>query len=148
MLPAVDPNPPDPIALLVVDVVELELLELLLLEELVVIRSEKRLVEPLAAPRLVAGEVDEVAPDVSDDDEVLAAVFEETIVPAEAEEDEDEDDEELLLVVDELPLLELPMLANTLEELCMALRDDWRLPPTLLRLPRNRGARSAAKRSA
>src|SRR5580704_6005333 len=68
MEPAVEPNP-EPIVLLV-DAEALELLD----DEPVVMRSEKRLELPLAAPRLDAGELPAAAPEVSEEEDVLVAV--------------------------------------------------------------------------
>ena len=124
MAPAVEPNP-EPITPLVA-AAELEALELL--DEPVVIRSENRLEEPRAAPRLDAGELAAVEPEVSEEEDVLVAVFEETIAVVEA-----------LIDVE---------LALTLEAFELEFREETRLPLELLRLPCNCGARSAAKRSA
>lgn len=124
MAPAVDPNP-EPITLLDAD--ELEALELLD-DEPVVMRSEKRLELPLAAPRLDAGELLAADPEVSEEEDVLVAVFEETISVVEA-------------------LIDVEV-ALTLEAFELEFREDTRFPLELLRLPCNCGARSAAKRSA
>jgi len=125
MAPAVEPNP-EPITLLL-DAEELEALELLD-DEPVVIRSENRLEEPLVAPRLDAGELLADEPDVSEEEDVLVAVFDEAIAVVEA-----------LIVVE---------LAVTLEAFELEFRDPIRFPLMLLRLPCNCGANSAAKRSA
>jgi hypothetical protein len=121
----VEPNP-EPITLLLDDD-ELEALELLE-DEPLVIRSENRLEEPRAAPRLEAGELLAVEPEVSEEEDVLVAVFEEAIAVVEA-------------LVDVDPAL-------TLEAFELEFREETRLPLELLRLPCNCGARSAAKRSA
>ena len=115
-----DPSP-EPMVLL--EVPPVDLLDELELEEPDDMRSEKRLVEPRAAPRLAAVELAE-PPEGSEEDEVLLAVLEELIVSADALlelEDEAVDDE-----LDEEELSEPP---NTLEEADMALREDIRLPP-------------------
>jgi hypothetical protein len=122
MEPAVEPNP-EPIVLLV-DAEALELLD----DEPVVMRSEKRLELPLAAPRLDAGELPAAAPEVSEEEDVLVAVFEEAIAVVEA-------------LIDAEPAL-------TLEAFELEFREETRLPLELLRLPCNCGASSAAKRSA
>jgi hypothetical protein len=100
MLPAVEPNPLEPITPLPEPVVELELLALLPGEP-VDMRSEKRLVEPRTAPKLLAGELVEVAPEAPDEEDVLVAVFVDAIVVVEA---------------------------LTLEAFELELRDDTRLP--------------------
>ena len=125
MAPAVEPNP-EPMTLLV-EVDEPEALEAPD-DELVDMRSEKRLELPLAAPRLDAGELLEVAPEVSEEEDVLVAVFEDAIWVVDA-----------AMVVEE---------ALTLEAFELEFREELRFPLILLRLPRNCGARSAAKRSA
>jgi len=125
MEPAVEPNP-EPITLLAVDE---ELDEALALDDdPLVIRSENRLEEPLAAPRLDAGELLADEPEVSEEEDVLVAVFDEAIAVVEA-----------LIVVE---------LALTLEAFELEFRDPIRFPLMLLRLPCNCGASSAAKRSA
>jgi hypothetical protein len=121
----VEPNP-EPITLLP-DAEELEALELLD-DEPVVIRSENRLEEPLVAPRLDAGELLADEPEVSEEEDVLVAVFEEVIAVVEA-----------LMVVE---------VALTLEAFELEFREPIRFPLELLRLPCNCGASSAAKRSA
>jgi hypothetical protein len=125
MAPAVDPNP-EPITLLL-DADELEALELPD-DEPVVMRSENRFEEPLAAPRLDAGELLAADPEVSEEEDVLVAVFEEMISVVEA-----------LIVVE---------LALTLEAFELEFREETRFPLELLRLPCNCGANSAANRSA
>jgi hypothetical protein len=125
MAPAVDPNP-EPITLLL-DADELEALELPD-DEPVVMRSENRFEEPLAAPRLDAGELLAAEPEVSEEEDVLVAVFDETISVVEA-----------LIVVE---------LALTLDAFELEFREETRFPLELLRLPCNCGANSAAKRSA
>ena len=117
-----EPNP-EPIALLL-DADELEALELLE-DEPVDMRSEKRLELPLEAPKLEAGEL---LPEALAEVEVLVAVFEDAIA-----------------VVEALTDVEL---ALTLEAFELEFREEPRLPLMLPRLPRNCGARSAAKRSA
>ena len=75
MLPAVEPSPVEPITLLVAAVVDVDVEELLA-EEPVAALSEKRLVEPRVAPRLLAGALVVVAaPEVSDEEDVLVAVL-------------------------------------------------------------------------
>jgi hypothetical protein len=81
MAPAVDPNP-EPIVLLL-DADELDAVGLLD-DELVVVRSEKRLELPRVAPRLAAGELLAVEPEVFAEEDVLVAVFEEAIAVVEA----------------------------------------------------------------
>jgi hypothetical protein len=121
----VEPNP-EPITLLAA-VEELdEALELP--DEPVVMRSENRLDEPLAAPRLDAGELLADEPEVSEEEDVLVAVFEEAMAVVEA-----------LIVVE---------LALTLEAFELEFRDPVRFPLMLVRLPCNCGASSAANRSA
>ena len=119
-----EPNP-EPITLLLDD--ELEALELLD-AELVLMRSENRLEDPRVAPRLDAGELLAEAPEVSEEDDVLVAVFEEAIAVVEA-------------LMDVEPAL-------TLEAFELEFREETRLPLMLPRLPCNCGASSAAKRSA
>jgi hypothetical protein len=121
----VEPNP-EPIALLP-DVDELEALELAD-DELLLVRSEKRLELPLEAPKLEAGELLAEEPDVFEEEDVLVAVFEEAITVVEA------------LIDDEPPL--------TLEAFELEFREETRLPLELPRFPCNCGAKSAAKRSA
>jgi hypothetical protein len=94
----------------------------------VVIRSENRLEEPLVAPRLDAGELLAVEPEVSEEEDVLVAVLEEAIA-----------------VVDAPIDVEPPL---TLEALELEFREETRFPLILPRLPCNCGASSAAKRSA
>ena len=125
MEPAVEPNP-EPITLLL-DPDELESLEPPD-EEPVVMRSENRLEEPLVAPRLDAGELLADEPEVSEEEDVLVAVFEEAIAVVDA-------------LIDVEPEL-------TLEAFELEFRDPIRFPLELLRLPCNCGASSAAKRSA
>jgi hypothetical protein len=125
MASAVEPNP-EPITPLLA-AAEVEALELLV-DEPVVIRSENRLEEPRAAPRLEAGELLAVEPEVSEEEDVLVAVFEETIAVVEA------------MIEDEPALI--------LEAFELELREETRLPLELLRLPCNCWASSAAKRSA
>jgi len=108
--------------LLEVEPPELEVLP----DEVVLSRSENRLELPLAAPRLVAGEVAADA-EPSAEEDVLLAVFEEATAVLEAATVEVED---------------------TLEAFELELLDPTRLPLELLRLPCNCGAISAAKRSA
>ena len=93
-----------------------------------VMRSENRLVEPRVAPRLEAGAVAVVAPEVSDEAEVLVVVFEETM----SEVDKGGTDEA----------------AETFEAFEVEFRDEMRLPVELPRSPLSLGARTAAKRSA
>jgi hypothetical protein len=121
----VEPSP-EPITLLP-DAEELEALELLD-DEPVVIRSENRLEEPLVAPRLDAGELLADDPEVSEEEDVLVAVFDEVIAVVEA-----------LIVVE---------VALTFEAFELEFREPIRFPLELLRLPCNCGASSAAKRSA
>jgi hypothetical protein len=121
---AVDPNP-EPMTLLL-DADALEALELL--DEPVVMRSEKRLEEPRVAPKLDAGELAADEPEVSAEEDVLVEVFEEATAVVEA-------------LMDVEPAL-------TLEAFELELREETRLPLMLLRLPCNCGASSAAKRSA
>jgi hypothetical protein len=121
----VEPNP-EPITLLLDDD-ELEALELLD-DEPVLMRSENRLEDPRVAPRLDAGELLAEAPEVSEEEDVLVAVFEEAIAVVEALTDVDP--------------------ALTFEAFELEFREDTRLPLMLLRLPCNCGASSAAKRSA
>jgi hypothetical protein len=83
---------------------------------------------PLDVPRLEAGELLAAEPEVSADEEVLVAVFEEAIAVVEAETDVE--------------------LADTLEAFEPELLDPTRLPLELLRLPCSCGAMRAAKRSA
>ena len=117
-MPAVDPRP-EPIVVLEVPPVDLA-------DELEGVddrRSEKRLVEPRAAPRLPAAELAE-APEGSAEDEVLLAVLEELIVSVEA----------LLELEDEVVggggvFDEDEELPNMLAEADMAPREDPRLPP-------------------
>jgi len=116
MLLAVEPNP-EPIAALVE---ELEFVELVAEGLADVMRSENRLVDPRAAPKLVA--------DVPEVDEALVAVFVDATVEVEA-------------------LIEVEP-ADTLEALELEFLDEARFPLILPRLPRNCGASSAAKRSA
>jgi hypothetical protein len=119
----VEPNP-EPITLLDD---ELEALELLA-DEPVLRRSENRLEDPRVAPKLDAGELLAEAPEVSEEEDVLVAVFEEAIAVVEALTDVDP--------------------ALTLEALELEFREDARLPLMLPRLPCNCGASRAAKRSA
>jgi hypothetical protein len=125
MLPAVEPNP-EPMAALE-DVDELELLELLP-GELVVMRSEKRFEEPRAVPRLDAGELVVVEPEVSEEEEALVAVLDDVIAVVEA-------------LIDVEP-------ADTFEAFELVFLEEPRLPLMLPRFPCNCGASSAAKRSA
>jgi hypothetical protein len=122
----VEPNP-EPITLLPDDEELDEALELLD-DEPVVRRSENRLDEPLVAPRLDAAGLLAEDPEVSEDEEVLAAVFDDAMAVVEA-----------LIVVE---------LALTLEAFELEFREPIRFPLELLRLPCNCGASSAAKRSA
>ena len=119
-----EPNP-EPIALLLDD--EPEALELLDVEP-VLTRSENRLEDPRVAPRLDAGELLAEAPEVSEEEDVLVAVFEEAIAVVEA-----------LTAVDP---------ALTFDAFELEFREDARLPLMLPRLPCNCGANRAAKRSA
>jgi hypothetical protein len=121
----VEPNP-EPITLLLDDD-ELEALELLE-DELALMRSENRLEDPRVAPRLDAGALLAVEPEVSEEEDVLVAVFEDAIAVVEA-------------AIDVDPAL-------TLEAFELEFREETRLPLELLRLPCNCGASSAAKRSA
>jgi hypothetical protein len=123
MLPAVEPSPVEPITELVVAVA----LEELLADVLVVMRSEKRLVEPRVAPRLLAGELAVAAPDVSSEEDVLVAVLVETIAVVEAA---------IEVVLAGLDAFELEF------------REDTRFPLPLPRSPFNRGEIRAANRSA
>jgi len=91
-------------------------------------RSENRLEDPRVAPRLDAGALLAVEPEVSEEEDVLVAVFEEAIAVVEA-------------AIDVDPAL-------TLEAFELEFREETRLPLELLRLPCNCGASSAAKRSA
>jgi hypothetical protein len=123
MFPAVEPSPVEPIVLLAVAAAAVAV------EEVdVAARSEKRLVEPRVAPRLLAGELVAAAPEVSEEDDVLVAVLVETIVVVEAA------TEEVRLAA--------------FEAFELLFRDDTLLPLPLPRSPRNRGAMTAAKRSA
>lgn len=125
MSPAVDPSPVEPMAALV------ELLDALVAAAaagvLVVMRSENRLVVPRVAPRLVAVWV-VVAPDVSEEEEVLLLVLVDTISVVDA------------LIEDEP--------AATFETFELEFRDEIRLPLELPRSPRSRGVMIAANRSA
>jgi len=80
----------------------------LLAEEPEFMRSEKRLTEPRAEPRLLAGELLDVEPEVSDEEDVLVAVLVEAIV-----------------VVEAVTALEA---ADTLEAFELELREDIRFP--------------------
>jgi len=84
--------------------------------------------EPLVAPRLDAGELLADEPEVSEEEDVLVAVFDEAIGVVEA-----------LMDVE---------LALTLDAFELEFREETRFPLELLRLPCNCGASSAAKRSA
>jgi hypothetical protein len=124
MAPAVEPSP-EPIALLEDEAVEaLEVAA----DEPVVMRSEKRLEEPRVVPRLEAGELPAAEPEVSAEEDVLVDVLEEAIA-----------------VVETVTVVEV---ALTLEAFEVEFREETRFPLMLLRLPRNCGAISAAKRSA
>lgn len=118
-MPAVEPSPVEPIVLLV--------LAAAAAVELAAVRSEKRLVVPRVAPRLVAVMVETVEPVVSDED-VLTLVLVDVIVVVEAA----------------TPVAEV----EALEEFEVVLRDDTRLPLWLPRFPRRRGATIAENRSA
>ena len=122
MLPAVDPKPEEPMALLLAAAAALDDAELEFM------RSEKRLVEPRVAPRLEAGAAVVVEPEVSDEAEVLVVVFEETM----SDVDNGGTDEA----------------AETLEAFEVEFREEMRLPLELPRSPLSRGARMAVKRSA
>jgi hypothetical protein len=126
MLPAVEPSPVDPITVLVEVVAdeEVELLGAAPVDAL----SVKRFVEPRVAPRLLAGAAAVVAPEVSEEEEVLVAVLVETMVVVEA-------------------AIEDPRLA-AFEAFELEFREDIRFPLPLPRSPCNRGATSAEKRSA
>ena len=105
-------------------------------------RSEKRLVEPRLAPKLDAACGATPAAAEPSEEEVLLAVLDDVTVIAEALVEVELDE-----LLDELGVgpLDPP---NTLAAADWAPRDDPRLPLTLLRLPRNWGAITAAKRSA
>jgi hypothetical protein len=124
MLPAVEPKPVAPITAL--EEVAVKLVEPLAVE-LVVIRSEKRLVEPRVVPRLLAGELAVAVPDVSEDEEVLVAVLVETISVVAAA---------------------IEVVLAGLEAFELEFREDTRFPLPLPRSPFNRGAMRAANRSA
>jgi hypothetical protein len=98
------------------------------LEEPPAVRSEKRFVVPRVAPRLLAVELVVVAPDVSEEEDVLVLVLVDTIAVVEADTADDA--------------------ADALEAFELEFRDETRFPPILPRSPRKRGARSAANRSA
>jgi hypothetical protein len=123
----VEPSPVEPITLLVAAVVDVDVEELLA-EEPVAALSEKRLVEPRVAPRLLAGALVVVAaPEVSDEEDVLVAVLVETMATVEAT---------IELVLAGLDAFELEF------------REETRFPLPLPRSPFNRGAMRAANRSA
>jgi len=96
--------------------------------ELALMRSEKRFVEPRVAPRLLAAELELLAPEVSADAEVLVLALVEAIAVVDA------------VTADEA--------ADTFEAFELEFRDDIRLPLMLPRSPLSRGAMSAEKRSA
>jgi hypothetical protein len=122
MLPAVEPRPVEPMTLLAEAAALDEALE-----ELLAARSEKRLVEPRVAPRLLAVELLAV-PEVSEEEEVLVLVLVDTMAVVEADTADDA--------------------ADVLEAFELEFRDETRFPPMLPRSPCKRGARSAANRSA
>jgi hypothetical protein len=97
-------------------------------EELLAARSEKRFVEPRVAPRLLAGVLLVVAPEVSEEEDVLVLVLVDTMAVVEA------------VTADDT--------AEVLEAFELEFLDETRFPPMLPRSPRKRGARSAANRSA
>jgi hypothetical protein len=125
MLPAVEPNPVAPIAALV-EAVVVEA-EALLADEPVAALSEKRLVEPRVAPRLLAGELVVVAPEVSAEEDVLVAVLVETMAVVEAA---------------------IEVVLAGFEAFELEFREDTRFPLPLPWSPCNRGAMRAANRSA
>jgi hypothetical protein len=128
MLPAVDPSPVGPMTLLV-EVVEEAAEELeaeLLGDEPVAALSVKRLVEPRVAPRLLAGELLAVAPEVSVEEE-LVVVLVETMAVVEATTE---------------------VVFAGFEAFEEEFREDTRFPLPLPRSPCNRGAISALNRSA
>lgn len=90
-------------------------------EGLGALRSVKRFVEPLLAPRLEAGEL-AIVPGAPLDEDTLAELLEEVIVTEVELFAVVEDDEELSVDDDDEP-------PNTLAEDDIALRDDIRLPP-------------------
>jgi hypothetical protein len=116
--------------------------------ELVAARSEKRLPDPLAAPRLEAADRPADADPESEpsDWDPLLALFEDVMVMVDALGELEPDDEPL--DDDDEPDEEPPPPPNTLAAADMAPRDEPRLPLKLPRLPRNCGAITAAKRSA
>jgi hypothetical protein len=128
MLPAVEPSPVEPITLLVEVVVVVEVEVEPPGAAPVDALSVKRLVEPRVAPRLLAGALAVLAPEVAEEEEVLVAVLVETMAVVEA-------------------AIEDPRLAE-FEAFELELREDIRFPLPLPRSPCKRGATNAAKRSA
>jgi hypothetical protein len=117
----VDPSPEPMTLLLDGDAAPLD-------EALEVMRSENRLVEPRVAPKLDAGAAVVAAPEVSDEEEVLVVVFEETTVDVDRGGTDDA--------------------AETLEAFEVEFREEMRFPLELPRSPLSLGASTAAKRSA
>jgi hypothetical protein len=127
MLPAVEPSPVEPMTLLVVAVVDAVEVEEVLADDPVAALSEKRLVEPRVAPRLLAGELAAAAPEVSAEEDVLVVVLVETMATVEAT---------------------IEVVLAGFEAFEVEFREDTRFPLPLPRSPFNRGAIRAANRSA